>query len=566
MLWHERLRIGQSLIDDQHRALILRISSLLALPHISDEAFNGLVEHLQTYVQQHFDDEEQLMEEVGYPLLEMHRKIHQTFRQQWVEQVAALGQGEVTIAQRNTLLQEVGHWIVTHIMAEDQKIGDFLRQQKIIDGQSMQSPDAQDASLNLLDYFLSEVQFQQEQLRAVVDALPYALFAVESQSGQVIIANTQAQQLGLQQGELLTLSPHAPVTERLPLDQTFSLPVAEAIAEQDAIRQEYMVTHQGAPACYLYRAVPIRDHGGSLFQVVVTAVDTTAIKRDEERLRYAAFQSGVAEMSISILHNIGNAIMSIMNRAEQMEEKSQELTNIANLLKRVGPASRKRLADGQSAEAVLEALLPALEEMGGQLDQMAQEHCRQHARKIRTGVAHISEIIKIHQDSAQQVMVSQFNLVELLDDAIVIQSDLLDKYGVEVELELSAELSELSLPRSQMLQTMINLIKNSLEAIAQQMQQQPGHVGHILISAAPLEVDQVQIQVSDNGCGIEPEKLEQIFRFGVTSKKRGTGFGLHASANFVQSVGGKMGAFSEGVGQGTTLTIQLPVRSEQEAL
>nr|CRH07994.1 Protein of unknown function. putative Histidine kinase [Candidatus Magnetococcus massalia] len=306
-------------------------------------------------------------------------------------------------------------------------------------------------------------------------------------------------------------------------------------------------------------AIPHGDDEGHVrWHAVGVVRDLTERKKSEERENYASFQSGVAEMSISILHNIGNAIMSIMHRAETIEVKSDELQQTATLLGRVNDGAKKRLDQGQSADLVLSALLSALQELGDQLSSMAQESFKQHAEKIRTGVGHISEIIQIHQDSSRYIVVSQFNLNELFQDAVIIQSDVLEKYGVKITHRVSQEMQEVHLPRSQMLQMMINLIKNSREAIIEHARYGADYPGLIELTAKPLKQGWMEITISDNGCGITAELLPQIFRFGVSTKSRGTGYGLHSIANFVQSVDGQIVAHSDGPGEGALFTIRLP--------
>jgi signal transduction histidine kinase len=66
--------------------------------------------------------------------------------------------------------------------------------------------------------------------------------------------------------------------------------------------------------------------------------------------------------------------------------------------------------------------------------------------------------------------------------------------------------------------------------------------------------------VIDNGVGISPENLTRIFSFGFTTRKYGHGFGLHSSILAAQELGGTLRACSEGVGQGATFILELPLQ------
>ncbi len=76
-----------------------------------------------------------------------------------------------------------------------------------------------------------------------------------------------------------------------------------------------------------------------------------------------------------------------------------------------------------------------------------------------------------------------------------------------------------------------------------------------------------EIEVRDTGRGIGPELLPQLFqRFrqgdASSSRKGGIGLGLAISRFLVEQHGGSIKASSEGIGQGATFTIELPVTIE----
>ena len=72
----------------------------------------------------------------------------------------------------------------------------------------------------------------------------------------------------------------------------------------------------------------------------------------------------------------------------------------------------------------------------------------------------------------------------------------------------------------------------------------------------------VQLTVSDNGSGIPPEIMDEIYNpFFTTKKKReGNGLGLYIVYNEVQKMGGEIKAESD-VGRGTTFYIRIPIEN-----
>jgi two-component system NtrC family sensor kinase len=86
------------------------------------------------------------------------------------------------------------------------------------------------------------------------------------------------------------------------------------------------------------------------------------------------------------------------------------------------------------------------------------------------------------------------------------------------------------------------------------------------VSASKLTyVDSIEIRVSDTGCGIPADVLAHVFEpFFTTKRGSGTGLGLSISYAYIRSHGGEMRVDSV-VGRGTTVTLTLPLRAQQES-
>ena len=94
---------------------------------------------------------------------------------------------------------------------------------------------------------------------------------------------------------------------------------------------------------------------------------------------------------------------------------------------------------------------------------------------------------------------------------------------------------------------LLNLVKNAVESLDNTAS--PA----VRLEAAP-DGPHVVIRVSDNGPGIEPEALEQIFIPFYTTKKTGSGIGLSLSRQIMQLHGGQLTAEST-PGQGSTFKL-----------
>lgn len=78
----------------------------------------------------------------------------------------------------------------------------------------------------------------------------------------------------------------------------------------------------------------------------------------------------------------------------------------------------------------------------------------------------------------------------------------------------------------------------------------------------------VTIEVKDGGIGLEPQHLKRVFHrfFRVTStdvrERHGTGLGLFVVSALMRSLGGSVSAHSPGLGEGTTIRLELPAEMD----
>jgi signal transduction histidine kinase len=104
---------------------------------------------------------------------------------------------------------------------------------------------------------------------------------------------------------------------------------------------------------------------------------------------------------------------------------------------------------------------------------------------------------------------------------------------------------------SQVKQVLINLIKNSTEAM--ESTEDP-----VLGIAVKRILDQMAIEVSDNGPGIPADVLEKIFVPFYSTKPDGSGIGLSLSRQIIRNHGGQISVKSK-TGKGTTFSVTFPI-------
>jgi signal transduction histidine kinase len=133
--------------------------------------------------------------------------------------------------------------------------------------------------------------------------------------------------------------------------------------------------------------------------------------------------------------------------------------------------------------------------------------------------------------------------------------------GVQLKMRLDGSLPEVPVDPIGFHHALLNLVGNALDAVEDREQAKVV----VRTDREPI-VDAVKgawvsIQVEDNGHGIPPEKLADIFRPFVSTKgARGTGLGLAVSRKILREHGGDIRVEST-PGKGSLFTMRLPLRS-----
>lgn len=136
---------------------------------------------------------------------------------------------------------------------------------------------------------------------------------------------------------------------------------------------------------------------------------------------------------------------------------------------------------------------------------------------------------------------------ELLSEVIQLLQTDLTASSILWKVTVKPENLTFKVDASQIQQVLINLVKNAAESFSTQT--------HKLITLNAYQTDSLTlIEVRDNGDGIEPEAIENIFIPFYTTKKTGSGIGLSLSRQILQQHNGQLNVTSE-VSKGTVFTL-----------
>ncbi|MBN2476952.1 MAG: HAMP domain-containing protein [Pirellulales bacterium] len=272
-----------------------------------------------------------------------------------------------------------------------------------------------------------------------------------------------------------------------------------------------------------------------------------------QRLVEAARRAGMAEVATGVLHNVGNVLNSVNVSATLASDRlrNSKLSNLARTVDLINQNAGKlgdfftRDERGKLLPEFLTMLAEHLEqERGVVLEELYA---------LAKNVDHIKNIVAMQQSYAGVAgVVEAVSLAELVDDALKLNGASFEKHGIEIRRQY-AELPEVRVEKQKLLQILVNLIANAKDALtesADSRRQVTVRIGR--------HDDDVRIEVSDNGVGIDADNLTRIFSHGFTTKRHGHGFGLHASANAAGEIGGRLTCTSEGNGHGAAFAIEFP--------
>jgi two-component system sensor kinase FixL len=149
------------------------------------------------------------------------------------------------------------------------------------------------------------------------------------------------------------------------------------------------------------------------------------------------------------------------------------------------------------------------------------------------------------------------NVNSLIEEASALALVGARELGVHTRFSLDPKAALVMADRVQIQQVVLNLIRNAIEAMIESPHKD-------LRVSTMKSGSTVIVEVADQGTGIKPDVMQQLFQPFMTTKSNGMGIGLSISKTIVESHGGRIWAESE-PGKGTTFRFTLPAADDHSA-
>jgi len=167
-------------------------------------------------------------------------------------------------------------------------------------------------------------------------------------------------------------------------------------------------------------------------------------------------------------------------------------------------------------------------------------------------VNHIQEILNIqrqyvvgHESQDRKPV----NLGTVIYDCRAMVQGTIENKGVKLFINIPPEPVIIKGDRTKLMQVILNVLKNSIEAIDTDAQ-----VKDIKISLVKRD-NHIELTIADTGKGFDAETGVSLFKRGYTTKSTGTGLGLYNCRSIIESHAGTIRLNSSGPGLGATTAI-----------
>ncbi len=238
------------------------------------------------------------------------------------------------------------------------------------------------------------------------------------------------------------------------------------------------------------------------------------LKKTQQQLIQAAKLSSIGQLSAAVAHELNNPLAGILVYTKLLKDKLAR-------------------------------------------DSFDKEQMQENLERIESAIDYCTGIIRGLLDFARQSepLLRPVTISRAIDKAMSLVGHQAKMKRIEVVREESERLSLVVADFNQLVQVIINLVVNAVQAMNE---------GYRLDIRTSEDNDWVKISVHDTGCGIPEENMDKLFTpfFTTREEVKGVGLGLAVSYGIIERHGGRIEVESE-VGRGSTFTVFLPAYKEE---
>ncbi len=281
---------------------------------------------------------------------------------------------------------------------------------------------------------------------------------------------------------------------------------------------------------------------------------TLELKQLNEKIGDIARSAGMAEVASGVLHNVGNVLNSVNVSSSVMREqvrksKAENLSRLVKLMQQHEGDLAEFISHDEKGKQIPKFISLLAEQLAEERNILFKE-----LDELANNIDHIKNIISMQQSYAGSYGVREkVKLSDLVEDALKINLQEVNRHNIKVERHYD-ETPLIYADKHKLLQIIINLISNAKYALKEKSGQD-----RLLQIMIYKNDKQAVIEIRDTGVGIAEDDIQHLFEYGFKRRRGGHGFGLHHSSLVANEVGGRIKVYSEGLGQGATFQLFVPL-------
>jgi signal transduction histidine kinase len=293
---------------------------------------------------------------------------------------------------------------------------------------------------------------------------------------------------------------------------------------------------------------------GALLVVLTYTVQRPMVELQQ---KIAELGGGDLNVSVSFAHRndeIGDLGRNFNQMVKQLRETREEIERLhrTQMSRAEHFATLGEVATGLAHEIrnPLAGIAGVIEIIGRDLP--SSSPARAVVKDVRQEIARINHIVTDLLQTARPhpPKVRKSDLNTTVEHAVMLGRQQAMAKGIEIALHKDPSLQEIEHDSDQIHQVLLNLLLNAQQAIDSK--------GKIEVKVERRGSTAV-VEVTDNGRGIAPDHLPNIFRPFYTTKGDGTGLGLSLARRIVEDHQGRIDVTST-IGKGTTFAVVLPLQ------
>jgi len=289
----------------------------------------------------------------------------------------------------------------------------------------------------------------------------------------------------------------------------------------------------------------VKDKKGQLLEYLCIGNDMTARIKMEEMMIQTEKMMSIGGLAAGMAHEINNPLGVMVQ-------------NTQNIIRRLSKELPKNEMVAKHCHIDLEHMATYLKER--RIDRLLED--------VRQSGARAADIVTrmLNFSRRDDTRLKPTCLEELIERTLALAAhdfDLKKKYdfrNINIEQVFEANLPEVFCDSAEIQQVLLNLIKNSAQALQQKKETEADLEAQIVIRLMKV-AQQIRIEVSDNGPGMDEATRKRIFEPFYTTKAigDGTGLGLSVSYFIIKSHHKGEMTVDSTPGKGATFTIDLPL-------